>query len=177
MNKELQDLRKAVGDLTKPSLATLKTKAINYASRPLSEFDLHDALEMMETLQNTARDNQDAKEQYYRIAYQTARSKTHYPKEHFRALVLRLLGDKDHQTVFEAVAKVEKGMHKSNYQSNTSFRRRFPAPYRFQGQRPDSSGLQCRFCKKFGQKAARCFKRRRMQNQATNNQDKSQPTS
>ena len=40
--------------------------------------------------------------------YQTARGKVDLPKEHFRALVLRLLGDKDHTKVYEAVAKVEK---------------------------------------------------------------------
>ena len=35
-------------------------------------------------------------------------AKVDLPKEHFRALVLRLLGDKDHAKVYEAVAKVEK---------------------------------------------------------------------
>ena len=61
----------------------LKKKLKDCASRPLTEFNMYETLEMMEALQNTARDNQDPKEQYYRIAYQMARSKIDYPRSIF----------------------------------------------------------------------------------------------
>ena len=143
---------------------------MDYAARPLSDFNVYEALEMMESLQDTARDTKDPKEHFYRLAYQTARSKTEYPKEHFRTLVIRVLGDQDHNTVFEAVAKVEKTMAKSNYpMSNPSFRGRVGAgaQYRRFFPRRSSSDLQCRFCKKFGHIAARCFQRRSLQTQVT----------
>ena len=44
------------------------------------------------------------------------------PKEHFRALVLRLLGDKGHTKVYEAVAKVEKAMGTGSPWSGSSHR-------------------------------------------------------
>ena len=83
---------------------------LDYAARPLSEFNKYEAIDILETLQNTSRDNQDEKREFYRVVYQTPRGKVDLPKEHFRALVLRLLGDKDHTKVYEAVAKVEKAM-------------------------------------------------------------------
>ena len=81
---------------------------LDYAVRPLSEFNKYEAVDILETLQNTSRDNHDEKHEFYRLVYQTARGKVDLPKEHFRALVLRLLGDKDHTKVYEAVAKVER---------------------------------------------------------------------
>ena len=83
---------------------------LNYAARPLSEFNKYEAIDILETLQNTSRENQDEKRKFHRLVYQTARGKVNLPKEHFRALVLRLLGNKDHTKVYEAVAKVEKAM-------------------------------------------------------------------
>ena len=71
----------------------------------------------------TARDDHNDKAEYYRIAFQMARSKALYPEEHFRSL----LGDKDQQAVFEAVAKVEKTMSKSQY--TRPYRNRFASPY------------------------------------------------
>lgn len=80
-------------------MAAVLKKAIDYAMRPPSEFNKYETLELLETLQNTARDNQYEKREYYRLAYQMARSKIELPQELFRSLVLRLLGDKDHQKV------------------------------------------------------------------------------
>ena len=42
------------------------------------------------------------------MAYQSARSKLDLPVEHFRSLVLRCVGDKDHSKIFDIVAEVEK---------------------------------------------------------------------
>jgi len=77
-------------------VATVIRKVLDYAARPLSEFNKFEAIDILETLQNTSRDNQDEKREFYRLVYQTARRKADLPKEHFQALVLRLLGDKDH---------------------------------------------------------------------------------
>ena len=81
---------------------------LDYAARPLSEISKNEAIDFLETLQNTSQDNHDEKCEFYRLVYQTARGKVDLPKEHFRALVLRLLGNKDHTKVSEAVAKVER---------------------------------------------------------------------
>ena len=91
-------------------MATVIRRVLDYAARPLSEFNKYEAIDILETLQNTSRNNQDEKREFYRLVYQTARGKVDLPKEHFRALVLHLLEDKDHTKVYEAVAKVEKAM-------------------------------------------------------------------
>jgi len=91
-------------------VATVIRMMLDYAARPLSERNKFEAIDILETLQNTSRDNQYENREFYRLVYQTARGKVDLPKEHFRALVLRLPGDKDHTKVNEAVAKVDKAM-------------------------------------------------------------------
>jgi hypothetical protein len=77
-------------------------------ARPLTEFNKYEALEMTEELQNAANDRNHPKERYYRVVYQTLREKMEVPPVQFRALLLRLLGDKDQERVSEMVSKVEK---------------------------------------------------------------------
>ena len=49
---------------------------MEYANRTPDEFNKYDALEMLETFQNTAgRDNNLERKEYYRLACQSARSK------------------------------------------------------------------------------------------------------
>ena len=69
-------------------MATVIRKMLDNAARPPSEFNKYEAIEILETLQNTSRDNQDEKREFYRLVYQTARGKVVLPKEHFRVLVL-----------------------------------------------------------------------------------------
>lgn len=54
LQKELQELQKTVVNLTKPSVVALKKKALDFASRPISEFNVFEALEMLESLQDPA---------------------------------------------------------------------------------------------------------------------------
>ena len=68
----------------------------NYAACPISEFNKYEMKDLVETLQNTARNNQDEKKEYYRLVCQTARGKVDLPKEHFRSLMKHLLRSKDH---------------------------------------------------------------------------------
>ena len=88
-------------------MATVIKQLKDYAAcaRLLSEFNKCEAIDILETLQNTSRDNQDEKPEFHRLVYQTARGKVNPPKAHFRALVLRLLGDKDKTEVYEAVTR------------------------------------------------------------------------
>ena len=144
-------------------MAAVIRNMLDYAARPLSEFNKFEAIDILETLQNTSRDNQDEKREFYRLVYQTARGKVDLPKEHFRALILRLLGDKDHTKVYEAVAKVEKAMGTGGPWSGSSHRgRSSDVPYRGRGMR-SSAPVQCYFCGKFGHIMARCYARRDMQ--------------
>ena len=140
-------------------MASVIRKMLDYAARPLSEFNKYEAIDILETLQNTSRDNQDERRDFYRLVYQTARAKVDLPKEHFRALVLRLLGDKDHTKVYGAVAKVEKAMTGRSPSSESSYRERGDAPYRGRGWR-SGAPVQCYFCGKYGHIMARCYARR-----------------
>ena len=135
---------------------------LDYAARPLFGFNKYEAIDILETLQNTFRDNQDEKRKFNRLVYQTARRKVDLPKEHFRALVLRLLGDKDHTKVYEAVAKVENAMSTRGPSSGSFHRgRSIDVPYKGRGMR-SSAPVQCYFCGKFGHIMARCYARRDM---------------
>lgn len=89
-------------------MAAVIRKIMDYATQPLYNFNKYEVIDSLETLQNTSQDTQYEKGEFYRLVYQTARGKLDLLKEHFQALVLRLLGEKDHAKVYEAVAKVEK---------------------------------------------------------------------
>ena len=85
------------------------------------------------------------------------------PKEHFRALVLRFLGNKDYTKVYEAVAKVAKAMGTGGPWSGSSHRgRSSDIPYKGRGMR-GSAPVQCYFCGKFSHIMARYYARRDMQ--------------
>ena len=97
MRTALARLQEAVVELSRFSVDTMLKKVLDYASRPLPEFRKYESLEMVEALQNTARDNKHEKQDYYRLAYHTARSKIELPNDYFQSLISQLLGDKDHQ--------------------------------------------------------------------------------
>ena len=76
-------------------------KIMAYASRPLPDFNKYEALEMLESLQLTAQDTKHDHQNFYRLVYQTVCGKLDVPRD-------RLLGDKDHEKIFDCVVKVEK---------------------------------------------------------------------
>jgi hypothetical protein len=94
-------------------------------------------------------DTKHAKEDYYRLVYNTIRTKVHLPSEHFRSLILRLIGDKDHEKVFDIVAKVEK-----NFQPRG--REREVSGAKAGGAKPR---LTCFYCQKVGHVKLHCYKR------------------
>ena len=63
---------------------------------------------MLESLQHTAQDTKHERQNVYRLVYQTVRGKMDMPHDQLESLVLRLLGDKDHENIFDVVTKVEK---------------------------------------------------------------------
>ena len=75
-------------------------------SRPLSDFNKYEAVEMFELLQNMSHDNKHQMEGFYKVAYQTACERMDLPKDQFRSLLLRLIGDKDHEMVLDIFSKV-----------------------------------------------------------------------
>ena len=83
-------------------------KIMAYASCPLPDFNKYEALEMLESLQLTAQDTKHDRQNFYRLVYRTVRGKLDVSRDQFRSLVLRLLGDKDHEKIFDCMAKVEK---------------------------------------------------------------------
>ena len=77
-----------------------------YVARPLTDFNKYEALEMLDSLQTTAKDKAHEKQEYYKLAHHTARDELDLPKEQFQLLIRRLLGDKDHDKIIDIVAKV-----------------------------------------------------------------------
>ena len=57
---------------------------------------------------------------FYHLAYQTVRCKLDVPSDQFRSLVLRLLGDKDHEKIFDCVSKVEKHYRPRSFDGATA---------------------------------------------------------
>ena len=93
--------------VTNASPEKLVEQILVYASRPLTEFNKYEVLEMLETLHNKAAHRNHDRKNYYRLVHQSAREKVE-SKDHFKDLVMRLLGDKDHERVLDIVSKVEK---------------------------------------------------------------------
>jgi len=69
-------------------------KFLDYAAQLLSEFNKYEAIDILETLQNTSRDNQDEKREFYRLVYQTARAKVDSPRNTSRHWCYAYLGTK-----------------------------------------------------------------------------------
>ena len=63
---------------------------------------------MLESLLHTAQDTKHERQNVYRLVYQTVSGKMDMPHDHLKALILRLLGDKDHENIFNVVTKVGK---------------------------------------------------------------------
>ncbi|KXJ06331.1 uncharacterized protein LOC110232875 [Exaiptasia diaphana] len=153
VKRELRQLKESVNTITHLSVENQLRKFMAYATRPLTEFKNFDALELIEALQNVAHDGKHEKEAYYRLVYQTARGKVDLSNEMFRSLLLRLVGDKDHERVFDAVAKVEKS---ARQKERTRSDRQSDA--RGKSTRT-SQGAQCFYCKRPGHFRANCYKR------------------
>ena len=77
--------------MTKLSVESSLKKILDYVSRPLSDFNKYEALEMLELLQHTAQDTEHERHNFYGLAYQTVRGKLDVPSGQFRSFVLRLL--------------------------------------------------------------------------------------
>ena len=108
MKGEVKKLLQKVETLTKSFVESSLQGIISYASRPLSDFNKYEVLEMLESLQHTSQDTKHERQNFYRLVYQTVRGKMDIPHDQLKSLVLRLLGDKDHEKVFDVVTKVEK---------------------------------------------------------------------
>ena len=119
---------------------------------------------MLEALQNTARDHGDTKAGFFRLAYQSARSKLDLPVEHFRSLVLRCVGDKDHSKIFDIVAKVEKVTKTATLDREKRVAYRGNPHNNYTPQRLSSS-IRCYNCNRWGH---RCRNRRGDQAQTRN---------
>lgn len=141
--------------LTKTSVESVLRGILNYASRPLSEFNKYEALDMFETLQETAHDTKHQQENFYRLALQTVRGKLDLPKEQFRSLLLRLLENKDHEKVFDIVCKVEKHYRRNNSEKPAA------TPYERGQVRNPREKRRCFYCQKPGHFKADCYQRKK----------------
>ena len=137
-------------------------------SRPLSDFNKYEAMEMFELLQNTSHDNKHHMEGFYKVAYQTARERMDLPKDQFRSVLLRLIGDEDHEKeVLHIISKVEKHYRRDGRGKSGA------TPYeRHMEHRPRASGVRCFYCHRLGHFRAHCLQRKKdMQGQAGKGQE------
>lgn len=139
-------------------------KIRNLASRPTAEFSRFEAMDILEALKNSAHDNKHEKTNYYRLTYETLRSKLHASSdEKFRAFLLPLLGDKDQEKILDIVAKVEKNDRRQtrNAVTGVSYSREAAPPYK---------SIRCFYCQRFGHTKATCFKLKRVKERDSSNQ-------
>lgn len=144
---------------TSATVENVLKKAMTYAARPLTDFNKHEALEILESLYHASHDKKHEKEVYYRLVFQTVRGKMDLPKDQFRTLVLRLLGDKDHERVFDIVLKVDKQFKRGSRPSGTQG----SSPYSRNGPGQSDGGRQpirCYYCQKIGHVRAKCLARK-----------------
>jgi hypothetical protein len=153
LKAEFKALRQSVDVFTKATVENVIIKIMTYASRPLSEFNKFEALDMVENLNNVSQEQKHAKHAYHRMVYQTLRGKMSVSTEQFRSLLLRLLGDKHHERIFDIVAKVEKRFQSrprdSPQGSNVNTPNRV-FPYR-------RNVGRCFYCQRFGHFQAQCI--------------------
>ena len=142
--------------LTKASVENILTKIMNYGARPLAEFNKFEALEMVENLRNISQEQKHPKHSYHRTVYHTLREKMSIRTDQFRALVLRLLGDKDHERVVDAVTKVEKQFQRRRQagEQSRNFNQNRQNPYR-------RNAVRCFYCQRFGHMQLHCLQRKR----------------
>ena len=103
---------KALEEKQKPSISDLKKNIVQYALRPLNDFDKYKAMDLIEQLKNVAVQIKDKKADYYITVYATLMEQLVKPAEHFRNYILSLLGDTDYKKVIEAVSKIDKAIEK-----------------------------------------------------------------
>lgn len=139
--------------LTQPSVDTILKRITSLSSRPISQFNKYEVLELIESLKNAAQDANHAKQHYYRLAYETLRNKIDQSDDQFRDLVLPLLGDKDYEKILEVVAKVEKRAARPRTAEFSSQSRRWRSG--------TSMNMKCFHCGKLGHFQAQCRKRKR----------------
>ena len=76
----MKTLKESLESVMKAWVEAVVRRILAYTAHPLTEFNKYEALEMLETLQNTASDKRHEKSNYYRLVYQTARSNIDVPK-------------------------------------------------------------------------------------------------
>ena len=103
---------KALEEKQKPSISDLKKNIVQYALRPLNDFDKYKAIDLIEQLKNVSVQIKDKKADYYTTVYSALMEKLVKPAEHFRNYILSLLGDRDYEKVIEAVLKIDKALEK-----------------------------------------------------------------
>ena len=66
LREEVRQLKQSVEAVTNASPEKLVEQILAYASRPLTEFNKYEVLEMLETLHNKAADRNHDRKNYYR---------------------------------------------------------------------------------------------------------------
>ena len=149
--------------VTNTTPENLVERILTYVTRPLSEFNKYEVLEMLEILHNKDTDgNHDKK--YYGLVCQTVRKKVDSSKDHFKDLVMRLQGDKDHERVLDIVCKVEKSNRKKSREREDGGARvaRSSRPF----------NMRCYFCNRRSHIKANCPDRKSSRTKPSSKSDK-----
>ena len=129
LREEVRQSKQSVELVTNTTFENLVEQILTYTTHMLSEYNNYEVLEMLEILHNNS-------------VYQTVREKVDSSKDHFKDLVMRLLGDKDHEKVLDIVCKVEKSNRKKSRQREGGAARvaRSSRPF----------NMRCYFCNRRG---------------------------
>ena len=100
----MREVKRKVESLTTSSLENLLGRIRNLPSRPIAEFSRFEAMELLEAIKNATHDSKNEKANYYRLTYETLRSKLHSCSD---AQFRPLLGYKDQEKILDIMAKVE----------------------------------------------------------------------
>jgi hypothetical protein len=132
--------------------------------RPLVEFNKYESLDLLENLQNTARDTKHESKSIIDSLIRRRGARSTFLRNIFVRWFLGYLAIKITRGFFDTVAKVEKSILKTSLLPGSpySYRRGAPmlGPYRGRA-RGRSSGppATCYYCHQPGHRVARCFLR------------------
>lgn len=146
---------KFLEDAQKATVESCLEEVKNYVKTPLFLKDR--ALDMLVNLKVIAKESGHAKCGFFDAVLKAMRERLSVAPEQFKKYLEVLLGDKDHEKVLDAIAKVDKAGRVASQGSRTGFRSN-PYPRMGRGYQSYQSraSVECYNCRRLGHYQAQC---------------------